>query len=435
MMRATALVVAAFVTLAGGAPARAVDGAGVAGGATLAIVNADAQTMSAAGSVANATILIENGRIAALGADVALPAGVRVVDAGGHPVTPGFLSSATQLGLIEVSSSQDTVDRSESAGRLGASFDVRYGLNFNSTLIPIARADGLTHGVIVPGGSAVSPFAGVGALIDTGGASVAPERAGLAMFANLDSEGTSAAGRSRSAAWIVLRNALAEARAARGDSSGRRDLGAALDAADIAALERVLTGRMPLVIRARRESDIRNAVALGEDFDIRVIVYEGTEAWRAAELLAAHGVPVLLDPADNLPRRFDEIGARLDNAALLHVAGVPLGFYVSGIHTSHNAGLELRQRAGLAVANGLPRRAALAALTSGAARIWGVAAHAGVLETGRVADLVVWDGDPFEVTTAPVTVLLDGREVSLDTRQKQLAERYHPFPDGGDGER
>lgn len=230
----------------------------------------------------------------------------------------------------------------------------------------------------------------------------------------------------------MLRKALDEARTAREDGDERRDLGDALDAADFAALEPVLAGSMPLVIRARRESDIRNAVALSQEFDIRVIVYEGTEAWRAAELLAAHGVPVLLDPADNLPRRFDEIGARLDNAALLHAAGVPLGFYASGIHMSHNAGLELRQRVGLAVANGLPRRAALAAVTSGAARIWGVASHAGVLETGRVADLVVWDGDPFEVTTAPVMVLVDGREASLDTRQKQLAERYHPFPGGGE---
>lgn len=425
MTRAAALAVAAFAMLAG-APARAADGAGVAGGATLAIVNADAETMGAAGRVANATILIDNGRIVALGADVAIPAGVRVLDAAGHPVTPGFVSSATQLGLVEVSSSEDTVDRSETSGRLGASFDVRYGLNFNSTLIPIARADGLTHGVVVPGSSAVAPFAGIGALLDTGGVSVAPERPGLAMFANLDSEGTSAAGRSRSAAWIVLRRALEEAREAQENSDERRNLGDALDAADIAALEPVLEGRMPLVIRARRESDIRNAVALGEDFDIRVIVYEGTEAWRAAELLAAHDVPVLLDPADNLPRRFDEIGARLDNPALLDAAGVTLGFYVSGIHTSHNVGLELRQRAGLAVANGLPRRAALSAVTSGAATIWGIAAHAGVLEVGRVADLVVWSGDPFEVTTAPVALLIDGHEASLDTRQKRLAQRYHP---------
>lgn len=424
-----------FALLFGGAVegspnrAQAHKAAAATGSGTLVVINAQAHTMTSRGVIEGATIVVRDGRIEALGADVAVPAGVKVIDARGSIVTPGLFSSATQLGLVEVTSSQDTVDRSESAGRLGAAFDIQYGLNFNSTLIPVARADGLTHGIVLPSESSEAPFAGVGAMLKLGPGNGSLERASVAMFANLDSQSTSDAGRSRSADWIVLRNALAQARA---QGRGRHrelaalDLEQSLSRADIQALGPVLAGSMPLVIRARRESDIRQAVALATEFGIRVIIYEGNEAWRVAGLLATHRIPVVLDPSANLPRRFDEIGSRLENAALLHEAGVPLGFFVAQLHMSHNAGLELRQVAGLAVANGLPWHAALEALTSGAASIWGADAHIGRLEPGRAADFVIWDGDPLEVTSMPTFVLLDGLEVSLDTRQKQLRDAYHP---------
>jgi imidazolonepropionase-like amidohydrolase len=392
----------------------------------IAIVNADVHTMAAAGRLQGATVLIRDGKIAAIGADIEVPAAAEVIDAAGGPVTPGLISSATQLGLVEVSSSADTVDRSGSGGRLGAAFDISRGLNFNSTLIPIARADGLTHGVVVPSDSAVAPFAGSGVVINTGIGADLSERGAIGMFAVVSGETTSGSGQSRSAEWIVLRQALAAARDLPAGRSAAQSLQDDLDRADLEALRPVLAGSVPLVLRVKRESDVRQAVALGEDFGIRVILYEATEAWRAADLLAQHRVPVILDPTDNLPRRFDEIGARLDNAAILHRAGVPLGFFVGGINMSHNVGIELRQSAGIAVANGLPRDAALAAITSGAARIWGIDDHAGALAPGRTADLVIWNGDPLEVTSAPVAVLVDGRRAPLETRQTKLRNRYHP---------
>ncbi len=404
------------------APAPAQTGADV-----VAIVDADAHTMSAAGRVTGATILIRGGRIVALGPDVEVPDGARVIDAAGGPVTPGLISSATHLGLVEVSSAQDTVDRSGSGGRLGAAFDVSRGLNFNSTLIPIARADGLTHGVVIPADSAGAPFAGSGALINVGEGTDLLERASIASFATVTGETTGGAGQSRSAEWIILEQALAAAGAL--DNRRPRDAGSLedhLDWLNLLALRPLLSGAMPLVIRAKRESDLRQAAALGARLGIRVIVLDGEQAWRAADLLAARGVAVILDPTANLPVRFDEIGSRLDNAALLHRAGVAIGFYVSGLNMSHNVGQELRLNAGVAVANGLPWEAALEAVTAGAARIWGIADHAGALEPGRAADLVVWSGDPFEVTTWPVAVLVDGAVVSLETRQKRLRERYLP---------
>lgn len=393
------------------------------------IVHADAHTLSVAGRIENATIVLRGGKIIAIGADVEIPAGAEVIDAAGNPVTPGLISSATQLGLVEVSSSQDTVDRSESGGRLGASFDIQYGLNFNSVLIPIARADGLTHGIVMPDDSAEQPFAGIGALINVGTHENLLERSGVAMYAGIEGAATGSPGQSRSAQWIVLRRALTEARDSGGDGRGSdsaAELGMALKRADLEALRPVLEGRTPLVIRTKRESDIRQAVALGRDFGIRVILYDANEAWRAAKLLAEHQVPVILDPADNLPSRFDEIGSRLDNAAILHEAGVPLALHTSAFHMSHNAGLELRQAAGIAVANGLPWDAALEALTAGAASIWGIGDHIGRLETGMAADLVIWSGDPLEVTTWPLTVMIDGELMPLETRQTRLRDRYLP---------
>lgn len=403
---------------------------GPAAAETVAIVNADLYTMTEAGRIPGASVIVTDGRITGLGADIAVPEGARVIDSGGQPVTPGLIASATQVGLVEVSSSDDADDRSGAGGPLGAAFSVRHGLNPNSTLIPIARTDGLTHGIVIPGGSSAIPFEGSGVRIHLGGGPGLLEDAYTGQYASIHGGTTSAAGQSRSAQWIALRQALkAAAGMLKRKDSPTMSLDAFRERAELLALEPVLTRTAPLVLRVKRESDIREAVAIGEAFDIRVVVIGANEAWRVADLLAERGVPVILDPLENLPGRFDEIGSRQDNAALLHAAGVAIGFYASPLHLSHNAGLEMRQAAGIAVANGLPWDAALAAMTSVAARIWGMDGHAGSLEPGGPADLVVWSGDPLEVTTYPVAVLVHGEVASLDHRQKRLRDRYHPRPE------
>lgn len=395
--------------------------------AITAITNADAHTMTPAGRIENATILVQDGLIIAIGPDVAVPDGALVIDAQGNTVTPGLIASATYLGLVEVSSSLDTDDRSASSGVLGASFDIQYALNFNSVLIPVARADGVTHAIVMPAGSSQRPFAGRGAMINVGTGDELLEQAGIAMFAGIDGPSTSEPGQSRSSEWMALRRALSEARALEGQNGASgSSLAAALRRADAEALRPVLKRSMPLVIRTRRESDIRQAVALGREFGIRVILYQADEAWRAAELLAEHQVPVILDPAANLPQRFDNIGARLDAAAILHQAGVPLALHSWEFQMTHNTGQELRQAAGIGVANGLPWDAALKALTAGAASIWGVDNHIGKLQKGMMADIVIWSGDPFEMTTRPLIVMVDGQAMPLETRQTKLRDRYLP---------
>ena len=196
----------------------------------------------------------------------------------------------------------------------------------------------------------------------------------------------------------------------------------------------VLERRMPLAVVANREADIRQAISAGQTYGISIVIVGGAEAWRVADLLAANHVPVILDPLDELPVSFDALGARRDNAASLARAGVLISFMVSGqgIYLSYNVGPALREGAGIAVANGLPYAQAIRAITQSAGRIWGDPAAAGkpgiagALVSGAAADLVIWDADPLEPSSAPAVVMFGGREISLQTRQTLLRDRYRP---------
>jgi imidazolonepropionase-like amidohydrolase len=394
---------------------------------TIAIVGATVHTMTQDDPITNATVVVRDGRIDAVGTNVSAPAGARVIDGKGRIVTPAFMNSATQLGLTEVSAVAATNDVAVSDGELGAAFDVQYAINPRSLLIRQAQVDGLSRAITFPSGSAGAPFAGLGALLHVLANDSLVERTRIAMFADVGGESSSAAGGSRSAQWLLIRNALDEARARRlSAKSSPRD--SFLSRLDLAALKPVADGTVPLVIDANRESDIRQAIALARDYGIPVVVKGAVEAWRAAEELAAAQVPVVLDPSINMPLYFDHVGARADNAALLQKAGVRMAFNVSSIHTSFNAGFALRDVAGLAVANGLPHHAALAALTVNPAKIWRIDDRYGTITAGREAEILVWDGDPFEPMSTLVTVLAQGREIDLTTRQTLLRDRYKPGP-------
>jgi imidazolonepropionase-like amidohydrolase len=229
------------------------------------------------------------------------------------------------------------------------------------------------------------------------------------------------AGGSRSAEWQLLRNALDEATRA-GSKSPLAEDERLLNRLDLAAVRHVLDAGVPLLLAVNRESDLRQAIRLQQDFPVHVVVLGGAEAWRVAPELARAKIPVVLDPYADLPMSYDEIGARRDNAARLVKAGVTIAFTVSGqgIYQTYQAGPALREGAGIAVANGLPYVEALRALTANPARIWGVDARYGTLEPGRDADLVIWDGDPLEPSSAPVQVFVGGESISLRTRQTEL---------------
>jgi imidazolonepropionase-like amidohydrolase len=390
---------------------------------TIAITHAKAWTMTAASPVENATIVIADGKITSVSSGGATPSGARVIDAKGRPVTPGLVHAASHLGLLEVSNATETVDSGVKSGSLGAAFDVQYAVNANSTLIQLARSDGVSRAITYPVHSGVTPFSGTGALLRLTDSSDLVERSGVGVFAVIGARSSGDAGGSRAAEWKLLRNAL---------DAAKTGLAAAASpttrTSEFLALEPVLAGKIPLVLSVNRESDVRQAITLAADYALKVVIIGGVEAWMAADALAAARIPVILDPQANLPGNFDELGARLDNAALLHKAGVTVATVViaGGIQQSYNAGLSMREGAGIAVANGLPYSAGLESITSVPAKIWGVADRCGSIASGRDGDLVIWDGDPLEPSSLPVTVLLAGKVTSLVTHQTELRDRYMP---------
>ncbi len=179
-----------------------------------------------------------------------------------------------------------------------------------------------------------------------------------------------------------------------------------------------------VVLDADRASDILQALAFAARYQLRAVVSGGAEAWMVAEQLAEAGVAVVLDPLQNLPRNFDQIGSRLDNAAILHEAGVTIAF-TGNDDTPHNA-RKLRQAAGVAVANGLPHEVGLAGLTINPATIFGLDEAHGSLAVDTPANLVIWSGDPLEVTSIADVVILNGRKIPMVSRQTRLRDRYLP---------
>lgn len=380
------------------------------------------------GRVDDATIVMRDGKFESVEAKAAPPAGARVIDAASHVVTPGLMNANTHLGLVEVSSLDETRDAGVDSGPLGAAFDVQYGLNANSVLFPGVLADGLTRAVTSPTSASDAALLGVGAVLRIVPGGDILDRPQAALYAAIGGGSAKKAGGARGAQWQLLRNAFEEAHAYSPKSGAGAPRDQLQNPVNIAALYAALQRRTPLALQVSRESDIREAVRFADENRLPLIVIGGAEAWRCAALLAAHKVAVVIDPEADLPFSFDELGARIDAAAILQRAGVTIAFSVSGntIHLSHNAGMAAREGAGLAVANGLPYAEALKALTVNPARMFGIAEHYGSITRGLDADLVVWSADPLEPGTAADVVFVRGTQASAVTRQSLLRDRYAP---------
>jgi imidazolonepropionase-like amidohydrolase len=386
------------------------------------ITGAQIQTMGPEGVIPDGTLVIENGRIKAVGRSAAVPAGARHIDAHGKVVTPGLLDSATHLGVVEVNQVQGTGDANDQDDRVTAAFNVADAFNPRSTLIPVNRIEGLTRAVVVPE-SGKSLIAGLGSVVHLGGTADSLVRTPVAMFASFGERGAELSGGSRAGALLRLREAFQDARdyAANKkafDAAQRRPY--TLSRLDLEALLPVVRGELPLVVRVQRASDIETMLRLAREEKIKLILAGATEAWKVAGQIAAAKVPVLINPLDNLPNDFESLGATLENAARLNRAGVTIAFMTGEAHNSRN----LRQGAGNAVSYGLPWNVALAAMTSTPAKIWGIDSSYGTLEAGKDADVVIWDGDPLELTTYPEKVFIKGVDIPMRSRQTDLRDRY-----------
>ena len=398
---------------------------------TTAIVGARVHTVGPAGTIENATIVVENGTIRAVGSDVSAPAGARVINADGQVITPGLFTPFGQLGLVEVGFSAGPLDGMQRGEQFTAAFDVADAFNRRSTLIAINRADGVTRALVAPfgagpdeAGNASHVISGLAAVAHLGDAGDGITRRGAAVVVSLGEGGSGLAGGSRTAALLALSNALDEALDYR-DNKAAFELGQRRgyvhSVNDLEALQPVLSGDVPLLANVHRASDIEALLRLADRRSLRVIINGGSEAWMVASELAAADVPVIMGPTANLPGNFDRLNARRDAATVLVTAGVRVAFAGPQSQT-HNA-RNITQSAGNAVSEGLQWDAALRAITLAPAEIFGVDESLGSIEVGKAADLVVWAGDPLELTSYPLHVFIDGAEVSMENRQTLLRDR------------
>ncbi|HEX6372353.1 MAG TPA: amidohydrolase family protein [Longimicrobium sp.] len=405
-----------------------------AAAAALAAAPAAAQTIAITGGtvhpvsgppIQNGTVVIQNGRITAVGgAGTAIPAGATRIDATGKVVTPGLIESSTNMALVEVESVGTTNDFrfQDNEDQVAAAFNVADGINPRSMVIPVTRIAGVTTVISRPAGGIIS---GQGLAFDLIGNNIADMqiRSPIAMFGSVSENEHQAGGGTRGGLFMRLREVLEDARVWARNPQGyergeTREF--SVSRLDLAALQPVLRGEMPLVVEAHRASDIQTVLRVAEEYDLKVIIAGGTEAWMVTEDLVRARVPVLVKVLRNLPESFESLGARYDNAALLRRAGVQVAITTGETYKAFN----IRQEAGNAVAYGLPYAEALRAVTLYPAQIYGMADHYGTLEAGKVANVVVWDGDPLELLTDVEHVFIRGQEVPLVSRETMLRDRY-----------
>jgi hypothetical protein len=417
-MNRTTTGVAALLGLALAAPATAQD---------LLIRNATVHTVTERGTLERTDVLVRGGRIAAVGGGLVAP-GATVVEANGRPLTPGLFGGITALGTIEVSLEPSTVDNApphsadavRMPGELRPEFEAMAAYNPDSVVIGVNRVEGITFAMVAPSAMpGASVIAGQGAVARLDGRADAALPASRTLFADLGS-GSAAAGVGRAAQFMLLDQAAREARPSGVMRDGDFRL---LTPTGRETLARYFGGGR-IAFTVDRASDIRQVLAWSARHGAKPVIIGGAQAWQVAGQLAAARVPVVLDPLVNLPDSFDQLGASLENAARLHRAGVPIAFtYLND--ATHNA-RKVRQSAGIAVANGLPWDVALVALTAGPAEIFGLGGTCGRIAPGYAGDLVLWSGDPLDVTTVAEQVWIEGRAQSMRSRQTELRDRYRP---------
>jgi hypothetical protein len=382
------------------------------------IRGATVHTASARGTLKNTDVLVRGGVIVAIGADASAP-NATVIDAKGKELTPGLFGGLTDIGLEEIAAESATVDSTlnqkspawEQQWR--PELDVTMAYNPRSIIVPIERIEGVTWTVLAPN-AGDSIIAGQGSAVVLDGRYDAALPGSRSLFVQMGAAGARESGGTRAAEYMLLEQAIHEAHA-----PGPIGQGALLHAAGRDALNRYLMGGR-VVFQVDRASDIREVVAFAERNGIKPVILGGDEAWLVAKELAKANVPVILNPLNDLPMDFDRLASSLENAARLQRAGVRIAF-----SNGDTAQARLvRQLAGNAVAHGLPWESALAAITSTPADIFGLGATHGRIAVGQAADLVLWSGDPLELSTLAEKVWIAGRPVEMKSRQTELRDRY-----------
>jgi len=427
---------------------------------TIAITGGTVALGDGSEPIPGGVVIIRNGRIAAAGLNVGIPQGAQMIDARGKWVTPGIVAGFSRLGISEIDLGGDgTTDDKANGGPFGAAIDVAPVVNPNNSTIPVNRADGVTRAVVAPN-VAKSIFAGQGAVIDLGADMEPITRARLFQFVEFGETGADTAGGSRASAYVLFRNALKEASELRRYSpsiastgqpgeeidrpivrnpnesreygpDARRSEDVLLTRFDAAALVPVLRGHQYLLIHVERARDILNVLNLKRDYPLLKIVLVGaSEGWLVADKIAVSGIPVIASAVNDLPSSFEQLAATQSNVGRMRDAGVEVSIGMIDDNDTRYLFNE-RQYAGnlVALANvpgasGVRWGEALAMITSRPAEALGLGGDLGSLAPGRRADVVIWSGDPLQVSSNAEAVFIDGVQQPIHTRQTKLRERY-----------
>ncbi len=412
---------------------------------TLVIEGATIHTMT--GEPVSGRVVMTDGIITAVGPDAAVPAGATKIDAPGMHVYPGICDALSTLGLIEISSVSATDDQAE-MGMYNPHLKAAAAVHPSSAVLPVARANGITHAVVAPRADRNGVIAGQASLVNLDGWTVEEmEVAGsVAMVINWpeiqtrrfdfttfemketpynDAKEEAEKKQNELRDWM---DAARHYRKAMAVDKPRADTDQKL-----AALAKCLDGGMPVVIKADAKRDIEAAIAFADEYGLNMILAGGDEAWKLKDELAAKKIPVILGFPASLPRNEDDpYDLPFTDAALLHEAGVKIafasgaggGYGPGGPHASRTIPYE----AATAAAYGLSPDDAVRAITLWPAEIFGAGDRLGSIEVGKLGNLVVTDGNPLEITTHVLHVIIDGREVSRENMHHALYEKYRSRP-------
>ncbi|MGO2291463.1 MAG: amidohydrolase family protein [Pseudoalteromonas sp.] len=374
---------------------------------SIAIINATLHTSTDQGVLSNASIIMDEGKITAINPEEVTAD--TIVDAEGKIVTPGFIASVNQLGLVEVSAVAGSRDGGDD--KAGIDFDPSLAFNAHSSLIPYARKGGVTRDVITPhGGDSI--FAGLAAIVDLSGSFESVSKKQAALVVHL--------GEKRKGSRAMSLKTLIDTLEAHQQKSAKEDKKDDTPSTEDKILTKVLAGEMPLLVSVSRAADIMELLKVKQQFGVNLVLSGAQDAVVVKKQLADAQVPVILSAMDNLPGSFDSLHASLSNAGELEKAGVKVLLTVGG-DSSHNI-YQLRFDAGNAVSYGMSQQGALKAVTSNIADVFAI--DAGRMEVGKAADVVIWSSDPFELNSHVTQMFINGEKVSTEARQDKLRERY-----------
>ena len=346
-------------------------------------------------------ILISDKTIVGIGTNLIIDGNTRVIEVNGLPVTPGLISPMSNLGIVEINALD--VTRDDESDLLSAGFSIFNAFNPHSTGIPWNRSNGVTSAMSTPSASSF-PIFGLGSHFVLDGSLEIKGSKDIAMFGRLGSSYGS-----RAETLSILESLLDIGKMVKTLSIEEiLEMNLAdqleLQSQDIIALGKVVNGGMPFVIETNRAVDILQALSMKKKYGLNLVLVSVEEAPMVLDQLKESNTPVIIDPMDNIPNSFDELGSSLDLGKILDQAGIPIMFSTQRSHNYHL----MRQGAGNAVAYGMSYETAIKGMSNTVAQTFRLN-NRGSIETGKLADVIVWDGDPLEPSSFPKIVMIEGK--------------------------